>query len=84
MFVGCRVSSTGAPQMNGREIEALMKAIEDNVKLSRKQMQQETIRYIEQNREQIVRELVQSGATTIRTNLGNLSLTLDDLNAAAA
>lgn len=70
--------------MNGREIEALMKAIEDNVKLSRKQMQQETIRYIEQNREQIVRELVQSGATTIRTNLGNLSLTLDDLNAAAA
>lgn len=70
--------------MNGREIEALMRAIEDNVKLSRRLLQQEAIRYIRANQQQIVEDLVRCGETKIRTNLGDLSLTLKDLSAAAA
>lgn len=70
--------------MNGREIAALAKQIEENVKLNRELTNQEAIRYIREHQEDIVRDLVHSGRTKVLTNFGEFSLTLDDLNAAAA
>ncbi len=70
----------GQVGMNGREITALARQIEENIDLTR----QEAMRYIREHQDEIVRELVHSGVAKVRTNVGDFSLTLDDLKATAA
>ena len=70
--------------MNFREIEALARQIEENVKQSRELTDQETLRYIRDHQDQIVAELVRNGRARVLTSLGEFSLTLDDLKASAA
>ncbi len=66
--------------MNGIQIENILRLIDENVDITR----QEAIRYIRDHQQQIVQDLVRSGATKVKTSAGDLSLTLDDLSAAAA
>lgn len=66
--------------MNGREIEALARQIEKSIDLTR----QEIMQYIRAHQQQIVTDLVRRGEATVRTNVGNFSLKLEDLKAAVA
>ncbi len=66
--------------MNGIQIENILRLIDQNVDITR----QEAIRYIRDHQQQIVQDLVRSGATKVKTSAGDLSLTLEDLSAAAA
>ena len=66
--------------MNGIQIENILRLIDENVDITR----QEAIRYIRDHQQQIVQDLVLSGATKVKTSAGDLSLTLEDLSAAAA
>lgn len=66
--------------MNGIQIENILRMIDENVDITR----QEAIRYIRDHQQQIVQDLVRSGATKVKTSAGDLSLTLEDLTAAAA
>lgn len=69
--------------MNAREIEALARQIEENVRLNERLASQEAIRYIQEHQEQIVQELARQGSTRVLTSFGEFRLTLDDLRAAA-
>lgn len=66
--------------MNGAQIENLLRMIDENVDLTR----QEVIRYIREHQQEIVQQLVRSGEATVKTHVGDFSLTLDDLQATAA
>lgn len=66
--------------MNGIQIENILRMIDENVDITR----QEAIRYIRDHQQQIVQDLVRSGQTRVKTSAGDLSLTLEDLTAAAA
>lgn len=66
--------------MNGIQIENILRLIDENVDITR----QEAIRYIRDHQQQIIQDLVRSGATKVKTSAGDLSLTLEDLGAAAA
>ena len=66
--------------MNGIQIENILRLIDENVDITR----QEAIRYIRDHQQQIVQDLVRSGATKVKTSAGDLRLTLEDLSAAAA
>ena len=69
--------------MNGREIAALAKQIEENVRMNRELTDQEAIRYIQDHQQEIVQNLVRSGRARVLTSFREFSLTLDDLNATA-
>ena len=66
--------------MNGAQIENFLRMVDENVDITR----QEAIRYIRDHQQQIVQDLVRSGRTVVKTHVGDLSLTLDDLSAKAA
>ena len=66
--------------MNGAQIENFLRMVDENVDLTR----QEAIVYIRENQQQIVKDLVRSGSTVVKTHVGEFSLTLDDLSAKAA
>ena len=66
--------------MNGAQIENFLRMVDENVDLTR----QEAIHYIREHQQQIVQELIRSGSTVVKTNVGDFSLTLDDLSAKAA
>jgi hypothetical protein len=66
--------------MNGIQIENILRMIDENMDITR----QEAIRYIREHQQQIVQDLLHSGATKVKTSAGDLSLTLEDLTAAAA
>ncbi len=66
--------------MNGIQIENILRMIDENVDITR----QEAIRYIRDHQQEIVQQLVRSGEAKVKTSVGDLSLTLEDLSAAAA
>ena len=70
--------------MNGHEIAALARQIQENVQMNRELTTQEAIRYIREHQQEIVRDLVRSGCARVLTSIGEFSLTLDDLKAVAA
>ena len=66
--------------MNGNQIEQVLELIDRNMQLSG----EEATEYIRKNQKAIAESLVQTGSATVRTSGGDLKLSVDDLDAAAA
>ena len=66
--------------MNGQQIESMLDQIDENVDLAR----DEAMQYIRKHQSELAQQLATRGYAMIKTNAGELRLSVDDLNAVAA
>ena len=70
--------------MNGREIENLLRLIDENVASTTAQLDEELIDYVKQHQAEVLAALRSGRQYKIPTSLGPVSLHPDQLTAAAA
>ena len=66
--------------MNGSQIENVLRMIDENVDITR----QEVLRYLREHQGEVVRDLATRGVASVPTSAGALTLSIEDLSAAAA
>ena len=66
--------------MNGQQIESMLNQIDENIDLSR----DEAMRYIRSHQDELASQLATQGYAMVKTNAGDLRLSVEDLEAVAA
>ena len=70
--------------MNGREIEHLISAIDENIQLGRASLRREIFTYFRDYESETLRQLRENDKVTVPTSFGPIEILLADLQALAA
>ena len=70
--------------MNGREIEHLISAIDENFQLGRASLRREIFAYFRNHEAETLRQLRETEKVTIPTSFGSVEILLKDLQALVA
>jgi len=69
--------------MNGTQIERVLELIDSNIDASMQDLHPLIVAYLEKNLEEVTRQIAEKGSAEIKTRLGPLVISKEDVEAAA-